>query len=195
MEVCILHRLPRRADGNHINRKWVQLVSYEVMQFLGANNEVAVCCGTFYLFLQISLRYFNMVNAPTRMLEQVCWSSIFGTLRLHTRQHKLETNIRLKRTCFIAVISITAPGFFRRIHTTYPAHTPQNRCKSRLTFRNLASHIQDGRKITLQMPHFIFIQQISVLNILNMLNNLHFSSSKCLYFMKLPCLVSVLLTF
>ena len=29
------------------------------------------------------------------------------------------------------------------------------------------------------MPHFIFIQQISVLNILNMLYNLHFFSSKC----------------
>ena len=29
------------------------------------------------------------------------------------------------------------------------------------------------------MPHFIFIQQISVLNILNVLYNLHFFSSKC----------------
>ena len=29
------------------------------------------------------------------------------------------------------------------------------------------------------MPHFIFIQQISVLNISNMLYNLHFFSSKC----------------
>ena len=29
------------------------------------------------------------------------------------------------------------------------------------------------------MPDFIFIQQISVLNILNMLYNLHFFSSKC----------------
>ena len=28
------------------------------------------------------------------------------------------------------------------------------------------------------MPHFIFIQQISVLNIVNMLYNLHFLSSK-----------------
>ena len=50
-----------------------------------------------------------------------------------------------------------------------------------LTFRNLASYIQDGRKITLQMPHFTFIQQISVPNILNMLYNLHFSS-KCRLF-------------
>ena len=33
------------------------------------------------------------------------------------------------------------------------------------------------------MPHFIFIQQISVLNILNMLYNVHFfSSSKCCLF-------------
>ena len=32
------------------------------------------------------------------------------------------------------------------------------------------------------MPHFIFIQQISVLSILNMLYNLHFSSSKCRLF-------------
>ena len=32
------------------------------------------------------------------------------------------------------------------------------------------------------MPHFIFIQQISVLNILNMLDNLHFFSSKCCLF-------------
>jgi hypothetical protein len=32
------------------------------------------------------------------------------------------------------------------------------------------------------MPHFIFIQQIPVLNILNMLYNLHFSSSKCRLF-------------
>ena len=46
------------------------------------------------------------------------------------------------------------------------------------------------------MPHFIFIQQISVLNILNMLYNLHFFSlQNAVYFMMLPCLVSVLLTF
>jgi hypothetical protein len=32
------------------------------------------------------------------------------------------------------------------------------------------------------MPHFISIQQISVLNILNMLYNLHFFSSKCRLF-------------
>ena len=32
------------------------------------------------------------------------------------------------------------------------------------------------------MPHFIFIQQISVLNILNMRYNLNFSSSKCRLF-------------
>ena len=32
------------------------------------------------------------------------------------------------------------------------------------------------------MPHFIFIQQISVLNILNMLYNLYFFSSKCRLF-------------
>ena len=32
------------------------------------------------------------------------------------------------------------------------------------------------------MPHFIFIQQISVLNIFNMLYNLHFFSSKCRLF-------------
>ena len=32
------------------------------------------------------------------------------------------------------------------------------------------------------MPHFIFIQQISVLNILNMLHNIHFFSSKCRLF-------------
>ena len=43
-----------------------------------------------------------------------------------------------------------------------------------LTFRNLAFYTQDGRKITLWMPYFIFIQQMSVLNILNMLYNLHF---------------------
>ena len=65
-----------------------------------------------------------------------------------------------------------------------------------LTFRNLASYIQDGRKIALQMPHFIFIQQISVLNILNMLYNLHFFSlQNAVQFVMLPCLVSVLLTF
>ena len=32
------------------------------------------------------------------------------------------------------------------------------------------------------MPHFIFIQQISLLNILNMLYDLHFFSSKCRLF-------------
>ena len=32
------------------------------------------------------------------------------------------------------------------------------------------------------MPHFIFIQQISVLNIFNMLYNLHFFCSKCRLF-------------
>jgi hypothetical protein len=46
------------------------------------------------------------------------------------------------------------------------------------------------------MPHFIFIQQISVLNILNMLYNLHFFPlQNAVYFIMLPCLVSVLLTF
>ena len=66
----------------------------------------------------------------------------------------------------------------------------------RLTFSNLASYIQDGRKITLQMPHFIFIQQISILNILIMpYNLLFFSLQNAVYFIMLPCLVSVLLTF
>ena len=32
------------------------------------------------------------------------------------------------------------------------------------------------------MPHFIFIQQISVLNILNMLYNLHFSLQNAVLF-------------
>ena len=32
------------------------------------------------------------------------------------------------------------------------------------------------------MPHFIFIQQLPVLNILNMLYNIHFFSSKCRLF-------------
>ena len=64
-----------------------------------------------------------------------------------------------------------------------------------LTFRILASYIQDGRKITLQMPHFIFIQQISILNILSMLYNLHFFFQNAVYFIMLPCLVSVLLKF
>ena len=54
--------------------------------------------------------------------------------------------------------------------------------RTSLTSRNLASYIQGGRRITLQMPHFIFIQQISVLNILNMLYNLIFFSSKCRLF-------------
>ena len=58
----------------------------------------------------------------------------------------------------------------------------ENRVYWKLTFRDLAPYIQDGRKITLQMPHFTFIQQISVLNILNMLYNLHFFSSKCRLF-------------
>ena len=43
------------------------------------------------------------------------------------------------------------------------------------------------------MPHFIFIQQISVLNILNMLYNLHFFSlQNAVHFIMLPCLVSVI---
>ena len=42
----------------------------------------------------------------------------------------------------------------------------------------------------------MFIEQISVLNILNMLYNLHFFSlQNAIYFIMLPCLVSVLLTF
>ena len=45
------------------------------------------------------------------------------------------------------------------------------------------------------MPHFIFIQQISALNILNMPYNLHFFLQNAFYFIILPCLVSVLLTF
>ena len=46
------------------------------------------------------------------------------------------------------------------------------------------------------MPHFIFIQQISVLNISNVLYNLHFFSlQNVVYFIMLPCLVSVLLAF
>ena len=45
------------------------------------------------------------------------------------------------------------------------------------------------------MSHFIFIQQISVLNILNMLYISIFSLQNAVYFIMLPCLVSVLLTF
>jgi hypothetical protein len=64
-------------------------------------------------------------------------------------------------------------------HHTQPGSLlqPKQKCGlllGALTFRNLASYIWDGHKITLYMPHFIFIQQISVLNILNMLYNLHF---------------------
>ena len=84
------------------------------------------------------------------------------------------------------------PGFCSRCSDWVTGRTTRNHCsipgrdnrlfsspklwrqRNHLTFRNLASCIQDGRKITLQMPHFIFIQQISVLNILNMLYNLHF---------------------
>ena len=46
------------------------------------------------------------------------------------------------------------------------------------------------------MPRFMFIQQMSVMNILNMLYNLHFFYlQNAVYFIMLPCLVSVLLTF
>ena len=67
----------------------------------------------------------------------------------------------------------------------------------RLTFRNRASYIWDGRTATLQMLHFIYIffQQISVLSILNMLHTLRFSLQNAVCFIMLPFLVSVLFTF
>jgi hypothetical protein len=53
-----------------------------------------------------------------------------------------------------------------------------------------------GVKSPSKMPNFIFIQQISVLKILTMLYNLHFFPlQNAVYFIKLHCLVSVLLTF
>ena len=67
------------------------------------------------------------------------------------------------KTCSLNTRMYAVPQAQKDCHKPWP-----------LTFRNLASRIQDGRKITLWMPHFIFIQQISVLNILNMLYNLHY---------------------
>jgi hypothetical protein len=67
----------------------------------------------------------------------------------------------------------------------------------KLTFKNRASYISEGRTATLQMFHFTnFFQQIYVLSVLNMLHTLRFSLQNALYFIMLPFfLVSVLFTF
>ena len=54
------------------------------------------------------------------------------------------------------------------------------------------------RTANLQMLHFLFIQQIYVMNILNMLHILRFSSSKCRLFHNAtffgPCIIHILNT-
>jgi len=66
----------------------------------------------------------------------------------------------------------------------------------RLTFKNRASYIQDGRTASLQMLHFIyFFQQIYVLSISKMLHTLHFFLQHAVYLVMLPFLVPVLFTF
>jgi hypothetical protein len=65
-----------------------------------------------------------------------------------------------------------------------------------LDFKNRASYIKDGRTATLQMLHFMFLfQQIYLLSIINMLHTLRFSLQNAVYFIMLPFLVHVLLTF
>jgi hypothetical protein len=51
------------------------------------------------------------------------------------------------------------------------------------------------RSANLQMLHFLFIQQIYVLNILNMLHTPFFPLQNAVYFIMLPFLVPVLFTF
>ena len=91
---------------------------------------------------------------------------------------KLVPVILRAQTSSLDIQKLFSIHFFKAC-SGYCAWTASNSCLqsgfyAELTFKNLASHIQDGRKITFQIPHFIFIQEISVLNILNMLHNLHF---------------------
>ena len=67
---------------------------------------------------------------------------------------------------------------------------------TRLTFKNRASHIQDGRTATLQMLHFIYIfsTNISTEYFKHAANSLFFSS-KCRLFHNATFLVHVLFTF
>ena len=115
---------------------------------------------------------------PTRNNTNPFYTSIVNYLPVVMTQHH--------RTLQSSIILTVAPLQPQFPHDTQGIQKVRNVCaynpRSCLTFRNLASYIQDGCKITLQMPHFIFIQQISVLNILNMLYNLHFFSSKCRLF-------------
>jgi len=56
-------------------------------------------------------------------------------------------------------------------------------------------HMGRIAKLTSDAAFYIFIQQIYIMNILNMLHNLLFSLQNAVYFIMLPFLVTVLFTF
>ena len=142
--------------------------------------------------------YFQTTLLPYSILSQCNRVNMYNTCFCKTILLGHHYN---DRNYLLDYCAITLQLFFFQQRSSRCARYLQN-CTSiysqtqlQLTFRNLASYIQDGRKITLYMPHFIFIQQISVLNILNMLCNLNFFClQNAVYFILLPCLVSVLLT-
>ena len=115
-------------------------------------------------FLRINVHSIHHILTSTfRLPQPLPPSQSLTTPSLHTQTELLMFHSSSKTWCLMF---------------DTPFCTGKYKIISSLTFRNLASYIQDGRKITLQMPHFISIQQISVRNILNMLYNLHFFSSK-----------------
>ena len=126
----------------------------------------------------LALSYYAVGN-------KLCFSP--GVKRLERKADHLRLGRRIRMSGAIALILLTpsrrVEGNLPNLHSTsinrqlllqLQGYQRRHTKFLHLTFRNLASYTQDGRKITLQMPHFIFIQQLSVPNILNMLYNLHF---------------------
>ena len=66
-----------------------------------------------------------------------------------------------------------------------------------LTFRNRASYIQDGHTATLQTPHFIYFFSTNIRTefFKHAAHSQFFSLQNAVYFIMLPFLVPVLLTF
>ena len=120
--------------------------------------------------MKLVVSFHNTANVPentNNKFTKLCQTSSFISFELYTAF--IPPNLKFKKLHYRQIKSMA-----RRMDGEQGKLYDFSDTVYHLTFRNLASYIQDGRKIALQMPHFIFIQQISILNILNMLCNLHF---------------------
>ena len=175
--VCIMNRacfskhyVQNNNNNNNNNRKNCLKIRFTIQGW------VSLCLAHFVQ---------NHLAVKTYLLKQAV--QVFSFLFRIPFGHL--TRLRHGQSSTLSIANVTAGSntSCRWLHSVHELQVQRGCSKivltpRLLTFMNLASYIWDGRKIALQMPDFIFIQQISVLNTLNMLYNLHFFSSKCLLF-------------